>query len=308
MIELVERIFMNKNLLVDKATSILSVAILSIFMVLMGQYTIITLAIVPVVLAIFMLREKALDSLILFLVLGLLSFVFSFTKKTNASFLALAILGLLIAFTIKFDFKDMDALIIIFIVSAVFLNLGYFYLLKINAIDLNKMVDEVVKMLQQEGLEYPKEVLEASLKNIPAILGVLGFIYGLIALKTTRNYLNYKDSSIRDFSKINTLQVTIREVVIGLLLALILIIGSKNFGLDQGLVEANAISLGISLVQINGIFTMDYVIERKRSKAYRMFTWILIVFLFSFLSIFFLILGGIDIVFNIRGALYARKK
>lgn len=299
---------MNKNIKLNKATNIMTVAILTIFMVLMSQYTILTLAIVPVVLAIFFVREKTLDSLILFLVLGLLSYVFSFTKKDYAIFLAVAILGFIMTLTIKFDLNDMNALIIIFIISAIFLNLGYLYLVKINAIDLNKMVDELVSISQKEGINYPKEVLENSLNNIPAILSVFGFIYGLISLKTTRNYLNYKDSSIRDFSKINTLQITIREVVFGLILAIALILGAKNFGFDQSLVQANVISLGISLVQINGLLTMDFVIEKRKSKTYRVFTWIMIIFLFSFLSIFFLILGGIDIIFNLRGALYARKK
>lgn len=308
MIELVERIFMNKNLLINKATTIMATAILIIFMLIMGQYTIISLAIVPVALAIFLSREKVLDSLILFLVLGLLSFVFSFTKKTYAIFLALIILGLAISFVVKLDLKDMNALIIIFIISAVFLNLGYLYLLKINAIDLGKFVDELIKMLESEGINYPRELLETSLKTIPAILSVIAFIYSLLALKTTRNYLNYKDSSIRDFNKINSLQITIREVAFGLLLALIFILGAQKFGLDESLIQTNAISLGISLVQINGLFTLDYVIERKRSRAYRIFTWILIVFLFRFLSIFFLLLGGIDIMFNLRGALHAREK
>lgn len=308
MIKLVERMFMNKDIQVNKAINILSMAILTIFMVLMSEYTVLTLAIVPVLLAIFLVRNKAFDSIILFFVLAGLSYVFSFTKILYAEFLAVGLLGLVLFMTIKYDTKDINALLIIFIISAIFLNLGYLYLIRENAIDLNKLADDLIKMVENEGFDYPKEMLENSLRNIPTILSILGFIYSLIVLKTTRNYLNYKDSSIRDFSKINTLRITIKEVVYGLIIALVMILGAKSFGFDQALVQTNVISLGVSLVQINGLLTMDYVIEQRKSKAYRVFTWILVILLFSFLSLFFLFLGGIDIIFNLRGAVYARKK
>ncbi|MDD7305775.1 MAG: DUF2232 domain-containing protein [Peptoniphilaceae bacterium] len=299
---------MNEKINVNRAINIMAIAIITIFMVLMANYTLISLAIVPIIFAIFLVNEKLIDSIILLFLLGLISFVLSFTAKINVVFLTALILGLIISITIKLDLNDTDALIIVFILSALFLNIFYYYLIRTNAIDISKVIDQVVSMLKNEGLAYPREILEKSFRNIPAILAIIGFIYALIALKTTRNYLNYKDESFRDFSKINTLKLTIREVVIGLLLALLLIGGAKYVGLDQAMVRANAISIGISLLQINGIFTMDYVIEKKQSKVYRIFTWILVFLLFSFLSLFFLILGGIDLIFNLRGALYARKK
>lgn len=308
MIELVERIFMKKNIRVNKAIDIISIGMLTIFMILMAQYTIVSLAIVPIVLAIFFIRKNVIDSSILVLFMGLLSLVFSFTKETYAIFIAMFILSMSLYLTIKLNMHDINSTLVVFVVSAIILNLGYYYLIKINAIDLNKFVDELVLMFKNEGFDYPKEVLLDTIKNIPAVLSVIGYLYGLIALKTTRNYLNYKDKSIGEFSKINTLEISIREVVFALILALVLTFGAKIFGLNHSLVAANAISLGISLLQINGLLTLDFVLERRKSRSYRIFAWILIIFLFSFLSIFLLVLGVVDVLFGLRGVLYAREK
>lgn len=299
---------MNKNIRVNKAIDIISIGILTIFMMLMAQYTILSLIIVPVVLAIFFIRKNVLDSFFLILFMGLLSIVFSFTKEMYAVSIAMFLLSMSIYSTIRFNMSDMNATFVVFVVSAILLNLGYYYLIKINAIDMNKLVDQLVLMFESEGFDYPKEILLDSIKNIPAVLSVIGYLYAMLALKITRNYLNYKDESIRDFSKINTLEISIKNVVFALVLALILTFVAKIFGLNHSLVAANAISLGISLLQINGLLTLDFVIERRKSKSYRIFAWVLIIFLFSFLSIFFLILGVIDVVFRLRGVLYARQK
>lgn len=307
MIELVERIFMNKNKKLNKAMDIISIGLLTIVMVLLSQYTIISLALIPVALAIFFIRKDMGDLLGLVVVMGILTFVFNFTKEYYILGLSQIILGLCIAFVINRDYEDIKSLILVFLLTGLILNLGYFYLIKVEAIDLNEFIDQFIQIVEQEGLEYPREALESALKTIPAILGVIALIYSLIALKTTRNYLNYKDGSIREFSKINKLRLTIKEVVLYLVFTLILILIGKSLELNLDLIQSNAISLGISLVQINGLFTLDYVMERRRSKGYRIFTWILIILLFSFLSIFFLIIGAIDIAFNLRGALHARK-
>lgn len=299
---------MNNNKKLNTTFDVLTIAFISVFMVLVSKLSFLTITIVPVILGIFFIRKEIFESISLVISIFILTYIYSFTRENYLIISCLLILGFSIFLLIKFNISDKISLLVIFIIAVIILNFGYYYIIKMNLIDMNKLLDEFLFMARKEGYDFKREFLVETLENIPAILGFLGFLYAIISLKVTRNYLNYKDKNIRDFSKINTLSIRIKEVLFYLVFFVSIFFMAKYFHFHEYLIEKNAISLGVSLLQLNGIFTLDYVVEKRNSKFYRIFTWLIVILLFSFLSIFFLIVGLMDIIFNLRGAIYARKK
>lgn len=215
-------------------------------------------------------------------------------------FLPMAIFSYIMAFLIKKDIDDKKALYILWLIIAIS-SLGLiFYVFQKGLIDIESITNYFIREFKNGGLDINEDIIKLSLSTIPAFLLIMDFIYALIILKLTRNYLNYKDEKIRDLMPINRLRISIKDFFIILLVLILLGIFAYFKGFSIVVIRANIQSFIMSLLQINGLFLIDFFLERKSSKTMRIVNWILIFFLFALISKILSAIGLVDLILNLR--------
>lgn len=215
-------------------------------------------------------------------------------------FLPMAIFSYIMAFLIKKDIDDKKALYILWLIIAIS-SLGLiFYVFQKGLIDIESITNYFIREFKNGGLDINEDIIKLSLSTIPAFLLIMDFIYALIILKLTRNYLNYKDEKIRDLMPINRLRISIKDFFIILLVLILLGIFAYFKGFSIVVIRANIQSFIMSLLQINGLFLIDFFLERKSSKTMRIVNWILIFFLFALISKILSAIGFVDLILNLR--------
>lgn len=215
-------------------------------------------------------------------------------------FLPMAIFSYIMAFLIKKDIDDKKALYILWLIIAIS-SLGLiFYVFQKGLIDIESITNYFIREFKNGGLDINEDIIKLSLSTIPAFLLIMDFIYALIILKLTRNYLNYKDEKIRDLMPINRLRISIKDFFIILLVLILLGIFAYFKGFSIVVIRANIQSFIMSLMQINGLFLIDFFLERKSSKTMRIVNWILIFFLFALISKILSAIGLVDLILNLR--------
>lgn len=215
-------------------------------------------------------------------------------------FLPMAIFAYIMAFLIKKDVNDKKTLYILWLILGIS-SLGLvFYIYQKGLIDIKAMTNYFIRGFENEGLDINEDIIKLSLSTIPAFLLILDLIYALIALKLTRNYLNYKDEKIRDLMPINRLRISIKDFLIILLILILLGIFAYFKGFSIVVIRANVQSFIMSLLQVNGLLLIDFVLERKSSKTMRIINWVLIFFLFALVSRILSAVGLVDLILNLR--------
>lgn len=278
---------------------ILIFALLSALLVFLSGFVPIIGLGLPILLAIKLCQFDKLSGLIFLAISFILSSLIDLSLSLGL-FLPMAIFAYIMAFLIKKDVNDKKTLYILWLILGIS-SLGLvFYIYQKGLIDIEAMTNYFIRGFENEGLDINEDIIKLSLSTIPAFLLILDLIYALIALKLTRNYLNYKDEKIRDLMPINRLRISIKDFLIILLILILLGIFAYFKGFSIVVIRANVQSFIMSLLQVNGLLLIDFVLERKSSKTMRIINWVLIFFLFALVSRILSAVGLVDLILNLR--------
>lgn len=305
MIELSERNFMKKHYDIYDMIRVLAISVLTILLLVLSSYSLVVGLVIPIGLAIFFGMRDLKEIIIVSILIIIMAYVLEIGKNLSLCLVSFAIFALALNLCIKFDFKDIDTIMIMSILSTILFNLLYYYVLKNNYINLGQIKEEMYNILQENGYNIPKEAIGMVFSRIPSVISILATIYSVISYKLVRNYLSIKKEDVRDMVSLNRISIGIRELAISFVVAALAAIILKYLNVRLEVIRDNILSIAISLIQINGLMTLDFALEKRGSKIYRIISRILVILLFGKLALFFLIIGGLDILFGLRARMEA---
>ena len=225
-----------------------------------------------------------------------------FINRTLTYFMMfpMIVLGIEIFYLIKINKTDKDAIKILSIIFSVLSLAIIGYLYTRSGIKLNDLVNHLYKIFEENNFKFDKEIIRRSLKTMPSVIILFSLVYSMISLKLVRNYLNYKDESMRDLKNIKGLRIELKDLIVIFGFLVISILLSKFFSLSNEFIILNSIMSLKFIFGINGILILVYLVSLKRSGISKIINWILIFLLFTYTSEIIAIIGFIDIFVNFR--------
>lgn len=225
-----------------------------------------------------------------------------FINRTLTYFMMfpMIVLGIEIFYLIKINKTDKDAIKILSIIFSVLSLAIIGYLYTRSGIKLNDLVNHLYKIFEENNFKFDKEIIRKSLKTMPSVIILFSLVYSMISLKLVRNYLNYKDESMRDLKNIKGLRIELKDLIVIFGFLAISILLSKFFSLSNEFIILNSIMSLKFIFGINGILILVYLVSSKRSGISKIINWILIFLLFTYTSEIIAIIGFIDVFVNFR--------
>ena len=225
-----------------------------------------------------------------------------FINRTLTYFMMfpMIVLGIGIFYLIKINKTDKDAIKILSIIFSVLSLAIIGYLYTRSGIKLNDLVNHLYKIFEENNFKFDKEIIRKSLKTMPSVIILFSLVYSMIPLKLVRNYLNYKDESMRDLENIKGLRIELKDLIVIFGFLAISILLSKFFSLSNEFIILNSIMSLKFIFGINGILILVYLVSLKRSGISKIINWILIFLLFTYTSEIIAIIGFIDVFVNFR--------
>lgn len=225
-----------------------------------------------------------------------------FINRTLTYFMMfpMIVLGIEIFYLIKINKTDKDAIKILSIIFSVLSLAIIGYLYTRSGIKLNDLVNHLYKIFEENNFKFDKEIIRKSLKTMPSVIILFSLVYSMISLKLVRNYLNYKDESMRDLKNIKGLRIELKDLIVIFGFLAISILISKFFSLSNEFIILNSIMSLKFIFGINGILILVYLVSSKRSGISKIINWILIFLLFTYTSEIIAIIGFIDVFVNFR--------
>lgn len=225
-----------------------------------------------------------------------------FINRTLTYFMMfpMIVLGIEIFYLIKINKMDKDAIKILSIIFSVLSLAIIGYLYTRSGIKLNDLVNHLYKIFEENNFKFDKEIIRKSLKTMPSVIILFSLVYSMISLKLVRNYLNYKDESMRDLKNIKGLRIELKDLIVIFGFLAISILLSKFFSLSNEFIILNSIMSLKFIFGINGILILVYLVSAKRSGISKIINWILIFLLFTYTSEIIAIIGFIDVFVNFR--------
>ena len=225
-----------------------------------------------------------------------------FINRTLTYFMMfpMIVLGIEIFYLIKINKTDKDAIKILSIIFSLLSLAIIGYLYTRSDIKLNDLVNHLYKIFEGNNFKFDKEIIRKSLKTMPSVIILFSLVYSMISLKLVRNYLNYKDESMRDLKNIKGLRIELKDLIVIFGFLAISILLSKFFSLSNEFIILNSIMSLKFIFGINGILILVYLVSSKRSGISKIINWILIFLLFTYTSEIIAIIGFIDVFVNFR--------
>lgn len=146
----------------------------------------------------------------------------------------------------------------------------------------------------------PLEYIKLSIGLYPSFFAFFSFIYSLIGIKLIRNYVSIKLALVDDLKNANELRLEYKDMLGFVAFVGISYMVAFIFKLDMNYIYLNLFGIFLVVMAFNGLSTYDYMISKSSIPVSRGFQWFFIIILLEFLLIFFVILGFIDIILDIR--------
>lgn len=186
-----------------------------------------------------------------------------FINRTLTYFMMfpMIVLGIEIFYLIKINKTDKDAIKILSIIFSVLSLAIIGYLYTRSGIKLNDLVNHLYKIFEENNFKFDKEIIRKSLKTMPSVIILFSLVYSMISLKLVRNYLNYKDESMRDLKNIKGLRIELKDLIVIFGFLAISILISKFFSLSNEFIILNSIMSLKFIFGINGILILVYLVS-----------------------------------------------
>lgn len=279
---------------------IFMVALMSI-LIFLSNVSLLILATGPIILSIYIFKygyKGFLTTLLGAFILGLL---YMNIKDLIVLVGLIFLISLCFYLPIRYQKNDKREILTVFILITLILVASFSYGLVKEGLSLDYLASEI-KGIVEESLEYDLSVeyIKLSIGLYPSFFAFFSFIYSLAGIKLIRNYVSIKLDLVDDLKKANELRLEYKD-----LLALVAFAGLSYllaflFKLDMNYVKLNIVGIILVVIAFNGLSAYDYMISKSSIPVSRGFQWFFIIILLEFLLIFFVILGFIDIILDIR--------
>lgn len=300
MLKLSERTFMKKISNINKLVDVLvMIALLSSLLAFTDGSMAIFLT-CPILLALIYLSRGRKQYFLIFLGSMLMGLLFTDLTSIFYNMLALGIISLLFIGLTKSDYSDKNQILISFAVISLLFIIFYKISMLEEGLTIESMAIKLKEIIQANtSYDFDMEIYRQSVAMYPSILSGIGLLYSIFSLKVIRNYLAYKGLS-DDMKSLNSIRITRKDAIIFLVIATVIYLIFKRLGINSTYIIANIIWIMFILLLLNGLLIYDYLMSENRTLLSRGLSWFFIIIFFSFFAIFFIMLGLMDMILDIR--------
>lgn len=279
---------------------IFMVALMSI-LIFLSNVSLLILATGPILLSIYIFKygyKGFLTTLLGTFILGLL---YMDIKDLIVLVGLIFLISLCFYLPIRYQKNDKREILTVFILLTLILTASFSYSLVREGLSLDYLANEM-KGIIEGSLEYemPVEYIKLSIGLYPSFFAFFSFIYSLAGIKLIRNYVSIKLDLVDDLKKANELRLEYKDLLVFVAFAGLSYLLAFLLKVDMNYVHLNILGIILVLVAFNGLSAYDYMISKSSIPVSRGFQWFFIIILLEFLLIFFVILGFIDIILDIR--------
>lgn len=279
---------------------IFMVALISI-LIFLSNVSLLMLATGPILLSIYIFKYGYKGFLLTFVGTFILGLLYMNIKDLIQIVGLIFLMSLCFYLPIRYQKNDKREILTVFILITLILIGSFSYSLVKEGLSLDYLANEM-KGIIGESLEYdlPVEYIKLSIGLFPSFFAFFSFIYSIIGIKLIRNYVSIKLDLVDDLKRANELRLEYKDILVLVALAGLSYLSTLLFKLDMNYVKLNIVGIILVVIAFNGLSAYDYMISKSTIPVSRGFQWFFIIILLEFLLFFFVILGFIDIILDIR--------
>lgn len=279
---------------------IFMVALISI-LIFLSNVSLLILATGPILLSIYIFKYGYKGFLLTFVGTFILGLLYMDIRDLIVLVGLIFLISLCFYLPIRYQKNDKRQILTVFILLTLILVASFSYGLVKEGLSLDYFTKEIKGMIEG-SLEYELSVeyIKLSIGLYPSFFAFFSFIYSLIGIKLIRNYVSIKLSLVDDLRKVNELRLEYKDLLALVAFSFITYILAFLFKIDMNYVHLNVLGIILVVIAFNGLSAYDYMIANSSIPVSRGFQWFFIIILLEFLLIFFVILGFIDIILDIR--------
>lgn len=279
---------------------IFMVALISI-LIFLSNVSLLILATGPILLSIYIFKYGYKGFLITFVGTFILGLLYMDIKDLIVLVGLIFLLSLCFYLPIRYQRDDKREILTVFVLITFILVASFSFGLVKEGLSLDYLASEI-KGIVEGSLEYelPIEYVKLSIGLYPSFFAFFSFIYSIIGIKLIRNYVSIKLDLVGDLKKANELRLEYKDILAFVAFSALSYLLALLFKLDMNYVYLNIVGIILVVLAFNGLSAYDYMISKSSIPLSRGFQWFFIIILLEFLLIFFVILGFIDIILDIR--------
>ena len=279
---------------------IFMVALISI-LIFLSNVSLLILATGPILLSIYIFKYGYKGFLITFVGTFILGLLYMDIKDLIVLVGLIFLLSLCFYLPIRYQRDDKREILTVFVLITFILVASFSFGLVKEGLSLDYLASEI-KGIVEGSLEYelPIEYVKLSIGLYPSFFAFFSFIYSIIGIKLIRNYVSLKLDLVGDLKKANELRLEYKDILAFVAFSALSYLLALLFKLDMNYVYLNIVGIILVVLAFNGLSAYDYMISKSSIPLSRGFQWFFIIILLEFLLIFFVILGFIDIILDIR--------
>ena len=279
---------------------IFMVALISI-LIFLSNVSLLILATGPILLSIYIFKYGYKGFLLTFVGTFILGLLYIDIRDLIVLVGLIFLISLCFYLPIRYQKNDKRQILTVFILLTLILTGSFSYSLVKEGLSLDYLANEMREIIEG-SLEYdmPLEYIKLSIGLYPSFFAFFSFIYSLIGIKLIRNYVSIKLALVDDLKNANELRLEYKDMLGFVAFVGISYMVAFIFKLDMNYIYLNLFGIFLVVMAFNGLSTYDYMISKSSIPVSRGFQWFFIIILLEFLLIFFVILGFIDIILDIR--------
>ncbi|WP_308655051.1 hypothetical protein [uncultured Anaerococcus sp.] len=279
---------------------IFMVALISI-LIFLSNVSLLILATGPILLSIYIFKYGYKGFLLTFVGTFILGLLYMDIRDLIVLVGLIFLISLCFYLPIRYQKNDKRQILTVFILLTLILTGSFSYSLVKEGLSLDYLANEMREIIEG-SLEYdmPLEYIKLSIGLYPSFFAFFSFIYSLIGIKLIRNYVSIKLALVDDLKNANELRLEYKDMLGFVAFVGISYMVAFIFKLDMNYIYLSLFGIFLVVMAFNGLSTYDYMISKSSIPVSRGFQWFFIIILLEFLLIFFVILGFIDIILDIR--------
>ena len=279
---------------------IFMVALISI-LIFLSNVSLLILATGPILLSIYIFKYGYKGFLLTFVGTFILGLLYMDIRDLIVLVGLIFLISLCFYLPIRYQKNDKRQILTVFILLTLILTGSFSYSLVKEGLSLDYLANEMREIIEG-SLEYdmPLEYIKLSIGLYPSFFAFFSFIYSLIGIKLIRNYVSIKLALVDDLKNANELRLEYKDMLGFVAFVGISYMVAFIFKLDMNYIYLNLFGIFLVVMAFNGLSTYDYMISKSSIPVSRGFQWFFVIILLEFLLFFFVILGFIDIILDIR--------
>lgn len=286
---------------VNKITGAIFIACLSLISLYLSRYSLIFMALIPVVLALTSFRDGFLSALVKVGFTYISALVFLNIEQINTSYISLVLVGLIFVILISLKIPDKYQIFLAFVL----ISLVFIFLFKIEMIENKLTIDKMAldfKQVVENSYSYrfDLDIYKKAVALYPSLISMIVMVYSVLSIKLIRNYLSFMDKGVEDIKELDQIRVEFKDLL-GLTLIFVIIYFLASFmNIERTYILSNLIFISMIILVANGLSLFDYMLKKSSLPLTRAFQWFFMIILFQVIFIPLLFFGFADIFIDFR--------